>query len=75
MRRNFPPYNGKRFLLNTKTNELHDLDKETSNCQIDEISKSHIMMFNTMLEASIYLSLNNKQTNGCYWCLEDLDKG
>lgn len=37
MRRNYPPYNGKRFLLNLSTNEIHDLDFETKNCQIDEI--------------------------------------
>lgn len=75
MRRNYPPYNGKRYLLNAQTNELHDLDKETANCQISEISQSHIKMFDTIQEAQVYLIFMGKSLNGCYWCLRSLDKG
>lgn len=75
MRRNYSPYNGKRFLLNTQTNELHDLDKETDNCQINEISNSHIQMFDTLQEAKIYLIFMDKILNGCYWCNKEFDKG
>lgn len=75
MRRNYPPYNNKRFLLNLGTNELHDLDKETSNCQIDEINTSNLKMFDTLQEALIHLAFTGKATNGCYWCNKELDKG
>lgn len=75
MRRNYSPYNGKRYLINTQTNELHDLDNETSNCQINEISESHIKMFDTLQEAKIYLIFMGRSANGCYWCNKELDKG
>jgi len=29
--------NGERYLANSNTEEVHDLDNENSNCQIDEI--------------------------------------
>lgn len=32
MIRNNPPFNGKRFLLNKNTNEIHDLLNEKSDC-------------------------------------------
>lgn len=75
MRRTYPPYNGKKYLLNMQTNELHDLDNETSNCQIDKISKTHVHMFDTLQEAQIYLTFAGKQLNGCYWFLHAKDKG
>lgn len=75
MRRNYPPYNGKRFLLNLSTNEIHDLDQETKNCQIDEIKSFNLMMFDTMQEAQIHLSFAGKEKNGCYWCNKSFDKG
>lgn len=36
-RRYGPPLHGKRFCGNTNKKEVHDLDKETTQCQIDEI--------------------------------------
>ena len=32
-------------------------------------------MFDTLEEASVYLIFNNKQLNGCYYCLKEIDKG
>lgn len=37
MRRYNPPFNGNRYVLNKATGEIHDLDNETSLCQINEI--------------------------------------
>lgn len=39
------PFNGKRYIGNTNTNEVHDLDYEKSNCRIDEIKDDHIKTF------------------------------
>lgn len=75
MRRNYIPFNGKRYLLNTQTNEIHDLDNESPNCQINEISRFNIQMFDTLEEVQVYLVFMGKPTNGCYWCLKSLDKG
>lgn len=45
MRRYYPPFNGKRFVGNSSTNEVHDLDNEKTQCQIDEIKADHIVTF------------------------------
>jgi hypothetical protein len=49
------PYNGKRYLVNTNTNQIHDLDKEDTDenaCQIDEIKHEHIKMYDYHFEAT-----------------------
>lgn len=45
MRRYHWPFNGKRYIGNTNTMEVHDLDNETRNCQIDEIKHEHVKTF------------------------------
>lgn len=48
MRRPYYPYNGKRFIGNTNTNQVHDLDNEDARengCQIDEIKIEHVRTF------------------------------
>ena len=40
---------GERYLGNTSTKEVHDLDSEKTNCQIDEvIAAGHDKPFNTL---------------------------
>ncbi len=39
------PFNGKRFIGNKNSMEVHDLDNETKNCQIDEIKDEHVVTF------------------------------
>jgi hypothetical protein len=39
MRRSQTPFNGKRFLLNINTGEIHDLDNETAECKNDGMPK------------------------------------
>lgn len=39
------PYNGKKYLGNKNTMEVHDLDNEKTNCQINEIKIEHIVTF------------------------------
>ncbi len=45
MRRYYPPFNGKRFIGNSNTSEVHDLDNEKPLCQINEIRPHHIVTF------------------------------
>lgn len=54
MRRSQAPFNGKRFLLNINTGEIHDLDNETAECKIDEIKPEHIRMDNSYMSCLIY---------------------
>lgn len=42
MRRYNLPFDGNKYVLNTNTGEVHDLDKETVFCRIDEIKPKHI---------------------------------
>lgn len=71
------PFNGKRFLLNTNTGEIHDLNKETNNCQIDEIIQDHIYMADTYTEAELHSVLvdSNGNPNGCHYCIPSKDNG
>lgn len=45
-RRYRAPFYGKRYIGNTNTNEVHDLDNEKTGCQIDQIKDSHVVTFN-----------------------------
>lgn len=56
--------NGERYLGNTNTTEVHDLDNEKTSCQIDEIiDAGHDRPFNTLDEA------HNSGYDNCYWCI------
>ena len=76
MRRYNPPFNGNRYIVNTSTGEIHDLDNEHVNCQIDEIKLENISSCPTLENAKIRaIFAANRKTNGCYYCLKELDKG
>lgn len=45
MHRNYGPFNKERFVGNTNTMEVHDLDNEKSACEIDFIDHEHIQTF------------------------------
>ena len=63
-RRHIGRMNGERYLGNHNTMEVHDLDNENSNCQIDEIIRAgHERPFNSPLEAK-----SQGYDNG-HWCL------
>lgn len=68
MRRYGPPYNGKRYLINKKTGEMHDLERETNQCQIDEIKEEHIVMCDTEMDGLIYQTMLFGKKEGCYYC-------
>ena len=56
--------NGERFLGNTEKLEVHDLNHEKVNCQIDEIIKAgNDKAFNTIYEAI------REGYDNCYWCI------
>lgn len=76
MRRHNPPFNGKRYLLNRNTGEIHDLDNETVSCQIDEIKTEHIWMDDSYMNCKIAsVMLNCHSSNGCFYCLKEKDNG
>ena len=74
MRRFQMPFNGKRYLLNINTGEIHDLDNEASECQIDKINPEHIRTEDSYMSCLILSKmLNCPSGNGCYYCLRDKD--
>lgn len=77
MRRSQPPFNGKRYLLNKNTGEIHDLDHETTSCHIDDIEPAHIYMADYYEEAQVHAIMLDKisNPNGCHYCLPSKDNG
>ena len=56
--------NGERYCANKAKKEVHDLDNEKTNCQIDEIIRAgNDRPFNTLSEA------HNAGYDNCHWCL------
>lgn len=74
-RRPFSPYNGKQYLLNINSYELHDLDNEKNGCQINEIKREHIEMYDSLQAVRIALRFRGRRLNGCYYCLRREDIG
>ena len=76
MRRSIPPYNGKRYLLNLGTGEIHDLDNETTQCHIDDIKPEHVYNCESYTAAEIWAVMSNiYKSNGCHYCNCSRDNG
>lgn len=68
-RRYYSPYNGQKYLLNTNTKEVHDLDNEQPECKINHILSQHIKMFDDVNSALNYPSTYTRTNDGCAHCL------
>ena len=76
MRRYEPPYNGKRFILNKNTLEVHDLDREQSSCRIAEIKNEHVHSCDSYSEAELYsIMVLQQKCNGCAYCMPSKNNG
>lgn len=76
MRRYLPPYNGKQFVLNKNTCEVHDLDREESGCKINEISSDHVYNCDSYSDAELYSTMILKKScNGCAHCMPEKNNG
>ena len=61
------PYFAKRYVGDSETKILHDLDKEVPSCKVDSIPRARIQMFE-------YLSIpSDLQYRGCEYCMPDFD--
>lgn len=69
------PFNGKQYLLNKNTGEIHDLMNEKSQCKIDEINHTHIHMTDSYEAAYVYGLYSVNNVNGCRYCIPCKDKG
>ncbi len=76
MRRYNPPFNGKRYVLNRNTHEVHDLDREIFLCRIDEIKSDHVYQCDSYSEAQTYsIMLDQRSCNGCAYCMPEKNTG
>ena len=77
MRRTNPPFNGKQFVLNLSTGEVHDLDHETPSCHIDDMSLNNVKACDSYLQAEIAGALCSPtiKVNGCHFCNSAKDIG
>ncbi len=72
MRRYNPPFNGKRYVLNHNTHEVHDLDRETSACHINEINPEHVRQFDSYDDAWMFsFIVDDWACNGCAHCMPE----
>jgi hypothetical protein len=57
------PYFGKRYIGDSETKILHDVDKETPSCRIETIPRARIQMFE-------WLSIpSDMKYSGCKYCM------
>ena len=76
MRRYITPFNGNRYVLNKATGEIHDLDNESSLCQIDEMNPDNVLNYSSYEDAALRAAfLCHNGGNGCYYCLRSKDNG
>ena len=77
MRHYESPFNGKRYILNKSTGEIHDLDNEKPQCQINKIATENIYACDTYEEAQVHAILveNHANPNGCFYCNLSKDNG
>lgn len=67
MRRTNAPFNGKQYVLNRETHEIHDLDRESPDCRIDEIDRKQLFNCDSDGDAIVY----SVMTDGidCKYCI------
>ncbi|MHB1868470.1 MAG: hypothetical protein ACYCPP_05935 [Nitrososphaerales archaeon] len=57
------PYFGKRYIGDSETKVLHDVDKETPSCMVETIPRTRIQMFE-------WLSIPSDMSyTGCQYCM------
>ncbi|WP_419892829.1 hypothetical protein [Oceanobacillus kimchii] len=64
-RRYYHPFNGNRYIGNTNTNEVHDLENEKTSCRINEIKHDHIVNFNPDTHAQA----KREGFDNCAYCI------
>lgn len=76
MRRYQSPFNGNRYLLNLSTGEIHDLDCEPPQCNIDAISPENIYNCESYMSAEIWAHIQQcPNPNGYHYCNLSKDNG
>lgn len=77
MQRDYPPFNTNRFILNKETGEIHDLNNEKPQCNIDSMNPHNVLGFDRFDHAQIHAVLveHLPNPNGCHYCFPSKDNG
>ena len=59
-----------QYLVNIKTNEIHDLKNLHKNCHIERMAENNKRYIHSVAKNNL---LENKRANGCRWCMPDKD--
>lgn len=72
MRRHNNPFNGKQYVLNRETHVIHDLDRETPECHIDDIGKKQVFNCDSCSDAIIYSVMTDGiDCKNCTCCMPE----
>lgn len=61
----------KRYLLNTNSKRIHDLNNQKANCRISQMREEYKMYFDTLDEALEHPSKENPLGRKCSWCFTE----
>lgn len=61
---------GYRYVLNIRSNEIHDYRNLTKNCHYDLMVDKKFLTTKSMIKI-----IKNNPVNGCRWCMKKYDKG
>ncbi len=76
-RRYESPYDGKQYLVDQSTGQIHDLDHEDTSengCKIDKIAIADVLMLDNESEVIIHVSSLWDDYLGCTKCLNKYSK-
>ena len=63
---------GKRYLVNLKTKEIHDLQNKKASCRLDLMAKKNKKYVN---RSEMFRLTKTEDYNGCRWCMKIYDRG
>lgn len=59
-----------RYLLNTNSKKIHDLENITGRCKIKLMREEYLQYFNTLKDAEAYPSAENPLAKTCKFCIK-----
>lgn len=60
-----------RFLLNTNSKKIHDLENTKGNCRISYMREEYKQYFITLEEAKAYPTADNPLAKTCKFCIKE----
>lgn len=60
------------YVVNIKTNEIHNLKNLHSNCHVERMAKNNKKYIYSGAKDRL---ISSKECNGCRWCMPDKDTG